>query len=311
MSAAISIIVPNYNHAEFLNQRMKSIFNQSFTDFELYFLDDASTDQSLKVIQEFKADPRFKQIVTNQTNSGSAFHQWKKGAELATSEWIWIAESDDYCEPELLQRLMDFASKNPCDLVYAQTIDVDENGKSILNRITSTASFKENIWEKDFCVSGHDFLANYLKNKNVIPNASAVIVKRKALLSAMNRIHDLENMKHAGDWWLWIMIAEVSSIGFVATPLNYFRNHSRVSRNHDSLQKLYNRLLEEKQIRIYLDRHASYVNQKLEWYNLSETSFSIVKDISPLRKKFFEFKPPFESRWNFYKRFKQYLQRKK
>ena len=75
----VSIIIPNYNHARYLKQRLESIFNQTYQNFEVIFLDDCSTDNSSDIIEQYKDNPHLSQIVVNETNSGSPFKQWNKG----------------------------------------------------------------------------------------------------------------------------------------------------------------------------------------------------------------------------------------
>ena len=93
----VSIIVPNFNHAAFLKRRLDSIFQQTMQDFELIFLDDASTDSSLAVFEDYAHDSRVTRHV-NQDNSGNPFVQWNRGLEMAAGEYIWIAESDDFAD---------------------------------------------------------------------------------------------------------------------------------------------------------------------------------------------------------------------
>ena len=71
------------------------MFNQTFQDFEIIFLDDCSTDNSKAIIEDFRLNPKVKHIIHNKANSGSTFEQWKKGIELSKGEYIWVAESDD------------------------------------------------------------------------------------------------------------------------------------------------------------------------------------------------------------------------
>jgi len=89
----LSIIVPNYNHAVFLPQRLDSIFNQTFQDFEVILLDDQSPDNSVEILQQYAQKYRDKvaHFITNDQNTGNPFVQWKKGIELARGEFIWIA----------------------------------------------------------------------------------------------------------------------------------------------------------------------------------------------------------------------------
>lgn len=98
----VSIIVPNYNLASYLEQRIQSILNWTYQDFELIYLDDASTDNSNVVFGKIAHDPRINAII-NQTNNGSPFKQWNKGIRQANGEYIWNAESDDFTDLTLLK----------------------------------------------------------------------------------------------------------------------------------------------------------------------------------------------------------------
>jgi glycosyltransferase involved in cell wall biosynthesis len=124
----VSVIVPNYNHARFLSQRLDSILAQTFKDYELIVLDDASTDNSREVIERYAAKHPMR-LVFNERNSGSPFAQWQKGAALATGKYLWIAESDDFADPNLLQTLISMLDQNPnVGLAYCQSRRVNAEG---------------------------------------------------------------------------------------------------------------------------------------------------------------------------------------
>lgn len=69
----VSVIIPNYNHARFLDERIQSVINQTYQNFELIILDDNSTDNSVEVMNQYKDDPHVSQIVVNEVNSGSTY----------------------------------------------------------------------------------------------------------------------------------------------------------------------------------------------------------------------------------------------
>ena len=74
---SVSVVVPNFNYARYLPQRIESVLNQTFTDFEVILLDDASTDNSVEVMRQYaETDNRISRIEVNATNSGSPFLQW-------------------------------------------------------------------------------------------------------------------------------------------------------------------------------------------------------------------------------------------
>src|SRR5690606_24447409 len=102
----VSVIIPNYNHAKYLRRRIDSVLAQTFQDFEIILLDDCSTDKSRDIIETYKGNAKVSHIVYNEENSGSPFKQWEKGIGLAKGKYIWIAESDDWCERNLLESLL-------------------------------------------------------------------------------------------------------------------------------------------------------------------------------------------------------------
>ena len=122
----VSVIVPNYNHEKFLEQRINSILNQTFQDFELILIDDKSTDNSLTILNKFKNHPKVSHLIINEINSGSPFKQWIRGLNIAEGEFIWIAESDDYAEFNFLEQTLDlFNFEDQLGLVYTDSNIVD------------------------------------------------------------------------------------------------------------------------------------------------------------------------------------------
>lgn len=212
----VSVIVPNYNHAPFLTQRIESVLGQTYQDFELILLDDCSIDGSREIMESYRNDSHVSHIVHGETNSGSAFRQWNKGIELAKGDWIWVAESDDYAEPIFLERMMNEVAKVPdCVLAYSATWWVDEEG----NKLWDTPhSDKVNIY------SGHDFIRQKLAVCNSIANVSECIFRRDCYRPEES--HRYEQMRLCGDWLFYILMAEQGSVLEVKEPLSYYRQHS-------------------------------------------------------------------------------------
>jgi len=213
----VSVILPNYNHAPYLRQRIESILNQTYQDFELIILDDCSPDNSKDVIEEYRNNSHISHIVYNETNSGSTFKQWKKGIDLAKGEYIWIAESDDSAELTFLEKTMDSISKYNSVLCFALTTIVDKGGNRVMEQPAILPDYSMDI---------NLFTENYLLYSNPICNASMVIFKKDAI--AANLWNNIINFKYCGDWLLWgsfcgegeVMVSEVKEY------LNYFRTHS-------------------------------------------------------------------------------------
>lgn len=127
----VSVVVPSYNHAQFLEQRLESILNQTFQDFELIILDDVSPDHSREIIENYRNHPKVSQIIFNEKNSGSTFFQWNKAIlEIAKGDYIWIAESDDVAEPNFLECLLDgIQSKSDINIAFSQSTRMNKDGE--------------------------------------------------------------------------------------------------------------------------------------------------------------------------------------
>lgn len=208
----VSVIVPNYNHASFLKERMDSILSQSYSNYEVIILDDHSTDSSLKIIKEYANHSKVSHIVSNEANSGSPFIQWQRGFSLTRGEIIWIAESDDYCEPTMLERLVDTYVKHHCVLAFARSQVVNLNGEK--------RYIAQRMFMKDDCWDGERFIKRYLAVGNRIYNASSCIFSKQAALKASKIFMQY---KECGDWIFWIEIACQGKVAVVSAPLNYFR----------------------------------------------------------------------------------------
>jgi lipopolysaccharide biosynthesis protein/glycosyltransferase involved in cell wall biosynthesis len=222
---AVSIIMPGYNHGQYLQERLASIFQQTYRDVEVILLDDASTDNSLEILQRYRhrADVR---IVRNEQNSGSTFKQWLKGIALAQADLIWIAESDDRCEPDFLEALLPSFQNPEVKLAYTNSHIMDERGNvtgdyTTCEYLTTLSNVK---WTKNYCVTAEEEINDGLGVKNTILSASAVVFRRFELTPEKCAI--LETMRLAGDWFLFTHAMAGGNVFYTARKLNYHRRHS-------------------------------------------------------------------------------------
>lgn len=224
----VTVIVPNYCHSRYLRQRLDSILTQTYTDFELIILDDASPDEgaSREVIEQYRSNQHVTHIIYNEQNSGSTFKQWHKGFELSKGEYIWIAESDDYCEPTFLEEVMTCYGRFPQSVVVtSRSISVDENSKEIFPR--------EHYSDMAASYDGKIFIREKLLCSNFfVTNASSVVFKREVAISLPNIYMEY---KASGDRLFWILMAERGDMTLLDRPLNYFRQHqNKVSPRRES-----------------------------------------------------------------------------
>jgi glycosyltransferase involved in cell wall biosynthesis len=228
MMPEVSVIVPNYNHEKYLAKRLESIFNQTFHDFEVILLDDCSTDNSRDIIEQYRGHPKVSAVVYNQQNGGSTFKQWEKGIRLCKGKYIWIAESDDECDPDFLLTLVNMLDKSESVvLAYCQSLVIDEAGEKRGSMSEWTSDIDEDRWKIDFVNKGADECKNYLIVKTTIPNASAVVFRKDAFLN----INTSTNLHLCGDWLIWSRLINEGDISFCASHLNFFRTHEETVRS--------------------------------------------------------------------------------
>ncbi|MFD0463217.1 glycosyltransferase [Microvirga aerilata] len=228
----VSVAVPNYNYARFMPDRLGSIFRQSYPVHEVIVLDDKSTDDSLPVIRQ-TADEWQRQIklVPNAQNSGSVFAQWRKAAELATGDYLWIAEADDLCEPDFLARVIKMMDEDPSVVLgFSDSRAIDSDGADLMESYKGYyATVEPGALSRSGVFGADEFVRRYLSVKNLIMNVSAVVWRRDALLRALDRCeYELDQFKVAGDWRLYLdILAEPGArIAYEATPLNTHRRHT-------------------------------------------------------------------------------------
>ena len=228
MKPLVSVIIPNYNHAPYLKERIDSVLNQTYQDFELIIFDDCSTDNSKEIIEPYRNHPKVSSIVYNEINSGSTFKQWQKGLKLAQGEYIWIAESDDYCTNVFLQNAVDSLEQNTnAAIFFCQSSIVNETSNIVGSLNDWTKQITNYNWHQSFKENGKTFIKNCLLNRNVIANASAVLFRKVVGLDNIDKITDY---KKCGDWLFWGLVLTKYDVVYDANEENFFRSHANTTR---------------------------------------------------------------------------------
>lgn len=222
----VSIVLLNYNYARYLDERIQSLLNQTYKDFELIILDNGSTDNSLEIINKYTEEPRIKTHFYSENDS--PYKRLNEGFDFAQGEYLLIACSDDSCHPTLIEKLAEKLDKySSVGLAFAQSWDIDSEGKKLRLWKEWTDDLNEERWSKDFVDAGKNE-CQYLFFRCTIPCASAVLMRRKTFIEAGK--FDAQ-LRLAADWMLWVKMLMISDIAFVAEPLSYFRTHANATRN--------------------------------------------------------------------------------
>ena len=170
----ISICCLSYNHEKFIKQCISSIWQQKYSNIEILALDDGSTDNSLQVLKELKANSPFPMTVIGQKNSGNIGANLNKLIKSANGEFItFIACDDAYIENELSKRINIMQNNNKLALVCNSKVNyIDENNNTIqgdalkIERCTNPTI--EEVLELDYTELGSFYIQGSIFRKDII-----------------------------------------------------------------------------------------------------------------------------------------------
>jgi len=256
----VTIIVPCFNHGKYLRQRLDSIYQQTYTNYEVILLDDHSSDESAQILNEFASNHSLNTYLeVNSINSGSPFKQWSKGLQKAKGELIWIAESDDFCDHNFLLELVPAFVNEAVMLAFGQIrFTNDEGNKDVWSMEQYLPEFRPRTWRSPFTVSAHKLVQKGWSHKNIIPNVSAALFRRHHqldLLSSGEWLH----MRVCGDWLFYLTIARGGLVHYTPKTTDYYRQH------------LSNSSVAMHQQIGYLDEHISVAQSLVSLYKIDSS----------------------------------------
>ena len=220
MSPTVSVIIPNYNHAPYLKERIDSVLNQTYQDFEVIILDDCSPDNSVEVIEQYRSNPHVSHILINEQNTRNTFIQWERGISMAKGRYIWIAESDDVAELQLLETLIGQLEQHPdASVAFCHSRLIDADGALLSEQNTKNPAQPGQITIDDSCT----FL-RHLLIFNYIYNASMAVFRRDVYDRANP---DYKQFRYCGDWHFWASVCAAGRVIEVYDMLSRFRQHQR------------------------------------------------------------------------------------
>ena len=152
MNKLVSIITPSYNCAKFVEETIQSILSQTYSNWELLFQDDCSTDNTKEIVAKYAAiDPRIK-YECNSQNSGAAITR-NNALRRAKGKWIAFLDSDDLWHPEKLEKQIKFMQDNNYHFSYTGYCEINEQSKEI-GKLISGPKHITKIGMFSFCWPG-------------------------------------------------------------------------------------------------------------------------------------------------------------
>ncbi|KDN53957.1 glycosyltransferase family 2 protein [Flavobacterium seoulense] len=279
ISPLFSIVIPTYNRSSDLVRCLNSLVSQTFKDFEVIVCDNASTDNTKEVIEEYEKLLNLKYLFLTE-NSGGPAKPRNVGAASANGDWVCFLDSDDW----YLDTKLEYVSKvdlEEVDFIY-HDLNIIQNGKLLKKMKSRSLNEKEAYYDLLFGSYG-------------IPTSS-VCIRKKIFLESVGFAEQKE-LIGLEDYHLWIELAKVGT-RFKYIPLalgNYFLGNENLSLNDESRITRYRFLFQKyidseknekgkKKISATMNYHIGWINCNkgsfrksfsFLWYSLCYGSFSI------------------------------------
>jgi alpha-1,3-rhamnosyltransferase len=241
----ISVIIPSYNHKEFIEKTIKSVINQSYENIELIVIDDGSKDGSNELISKLKQEFNFYYI--HRKNKG-LIKTLNEALSLAKGDYISMLGSDDYFYETKIEKQVSFFEQNrDFALCYSNLTYIDKDDKII--KEGKTKHFKTG------------FVFSDLINKNFIPLPTVMISA-----DVIREAGGFDERFFLEDYPLWLKISQKYKIGFLLESLTYYRLHdNNVSNNLFKMIKEVEKILNDYN---HLKEYKKSISkQYLRWFS--------------------------------------------
>lgn len=310
----ISIIIPMYNCEKYIERLIESLYNQTIKNFELIFINDGSTDNSLDICRNTVRNKNINYKIINQENSGVSVAR-NKGITEASGEYLYFLDADDYIENNFCEVIINTFTKYDIDMIMFNYNTID-NGKRKYNCDIENYDY---IIEK----SSKQILEDILMNK--IPYHVCSFVVKKNVIDR-NKLRFTINSKYGEDHEFLIKAASISQkIIVIKNRLyNYCKNEFSVTtkfninridsiasalRVKDYLNKSYCNIHLNNLANKYICNKLMYnIDQYVKFYDENNKELgNIFMDYIYLNKKYFRFYSYNEKKISIKKRLKSII----
>lgn len=225
----VSVLIPTYNAALFIEEAIDSVLMQTFTDFEIIVLDNQSTDNIDEVIKKYLYDPRFS-YYKNKTNIG-AMRNFNKVLDFARGKYVKFLCADDKLHPQLLEKFVSIMETYP--------------NVSLVTSFTEEFELQSKVWETpvQLLQPGKKIIFEVLKDYNFLGSPTAVMLRQ----SNSHLGYFKPEFTWVSDWDLWLRHLSIGDCYIIPEVLSYTRVHN-----------LQVTALVKKDYRIYYEKYDLY-----------------------------------------------------
>lgn len=261
MSPSISVIVPVYNVYEFLPRCLGTLGSQTGIIMELILVNDGSTDDSFSICKEY-AQRNSNVILIDKVNGGLSDAR-NAGTKVATGDFIYYLDSDDWLAPDAIKTLFDYAIENDCEIVQGGFYYAYDDHL-----------LYDNKYEKSFNLNRHEAMLELIKNDYVKNFAWGKLYRADIV-----KKHKFPKGKYYEDsYWQHLIVHECKRYGIVPTPLYYYRQRDSGISGEFSMKNLDLLRGYDERSKFVQENYPEYSNIMLQSY------FHVTRDLCNMAK---------------------------
>lgn len=215
----VSVVIPAYNHEQFIGAGIDSVLNQTMSDLELIIVDDGSTDKTAQLIKAYD-DPRIS--YTWQENQ-DAYNTINRGMGMAQGQYISILNSDDVYTTDRFEKCLQHIEKTGAEVVFSDVIPIDDEG-----RLLTEPEFGWNLWHQKnrnyYFQHNRDEYTGFLNGNYMVTTSNLFMthqaVQKTGQFTSLRYLHDY-------DYIFRLMLACPGKVSYLHdAQLLYYRIHS-------------------------------------------------------------------------------------
>ncbi len=189
-SPLISVVIPAYNHEQFINAAIDSVLQQTCSDLELIIVDDGSTDRTAEVIQGYTDSRLTYYFQENQ----DAYNTINRGMGMAKGKYIAILNSDDVYSVDRLEKILNYIGKRDLACVFTDVVPISDNGTEFTD-----PEFGWNVWHQKnraFYFQVEDIYLAFLKGNYMVTTSNLFMkteaVRKVGKFCSLRYLHDYD-----------------------------------------------------------------------------------------------------------------------
>ena len=233
----VSVAIPSSNSANHLEQRLVSIFSQSYPLFEIALIDNASNDDSVDVARRIASKSgRRLRVVANETPTENVLTLWQQCQSLSRGNLLWMATANTGAKPEFLEKLVAACSANTT-MAFCESQQMQKRGEHVReNHGRYMEHVDPTLFQHDVTMPGDEFAVAALSVRNTISDVGSVLWNKEKLGLAMHKVLSNEgSVNTLADWRLYleVLAQEQSKVAYVANILSHHDSETHGECNLD------------------------------------------------------------------------------